>query len=110
MLLCEQQRVDLSLSRKKWLIFSLKVLIDQLPSDSLYGPLRLNEFWNEWGGPDGEPNVIQGVNNQMGPSEFYSDENLKNIVSEHKSWLESELKKIVLLGARPNNQRGHASN
>lgn len=89
--LCDLNKIDLNLSKKKWLVFSLKELMDHLPKDSLYGPLELNNFWNEWGEPNNSPNIIQGVNNTMTPNEFYTNENYLKIISNHSLWIKREL-------------------
>lgn len=93
--LCDRQGIDLSLSKRKWLIFALKAQMNQLPPDSLYGPLKLNDFWSEWGEDQEGPNIIQGVDNLLTPGEFYTDENYKSIVRNHNSWLESEFEKLT---------------
>ncbi|SET26991.1 DUF2247 family protein [Thorsellia anophelis] len=67
--LCDLNNIDLTLSKKKWVVFAIKELINHLPDDSLYGPLALNDFWNKWGEPNNSPNIIQGVSNTMTPND-----------------------------------------
>ncbi|MCX8713149.1 DUF2247 family protein [Gilliamella sp. B3464] len=92
--LCEFNNVNLTLSKRKWVVFSIKELLNNLPKDSLYGPLELNNFWNEWGEPNSGPNIIQGVNNVMTPNEFYSDKNYLKIISDHNLWIKKELNEL----------------
>ena len=92
--LCDLKSVDLTLSKKKWVVFAIKEFMNHLPEDSLYGLLELNNFWNEWGESNNSPNIIQGVNNTMTPNEYYSDENYLKIISNHNLWIKKELNEL----------------
>ncbi|WP_392551402.1 DUF2247 family protein [Orbus wheelerorum] len=92
--LCDLNNVNLILSKKKWVVLSIKELMNHLSKDSVYGLLELNNFWNEWGELNNSPNIIQGVNNRMTPSEFYSDENYLKIVLDYNLWIKKELNKL----------------
>ena len=89
--ICKIKQIYLTESRKKWLLFSLQELLNDLPNDILYGPLKLNQFWLEWGDLKESPNIIQGVNNSLTPNEFYSRENFNSMILNHRLWLNNEL-------------------
>jgi hypothetical protein len=98
--LCDLNNVDLTLSKKKWVVFAIKECMNHLPKDSLYGLLELNDFWNEWGEPNNSPNIIQGVNNSMTPNEYYSDKNYLTIISNYNLWIKKELNELGIYSLR----------
>jgi len=93
--ICNEENVDLQVSQRKWRCVALSFLLKNLPEDSVYGPIELNSFWNEWGGAVSSPNIIQGVGNNISPSEYYTDENYITLVNNHQKWLNEELKQLI---------------
>lgn len=66
---------------------------DDLNNDHIYQLLDLNIFWNQWKGSD-TPDVVQGVGNNMNPSEFYSLDNFKEVMLKNKRWIDDEINAI----------------
>lgn len=97
--LCEQENIDLAFSKIKWTIFALNSFLESVPQDCLYGILSLNEFWNDWGTIFGCPNVVQGVNNDATPVEFYSESNFKTILLQHRKWVAQEINHLMRPGS-----------
>lgn len=94
-LICDEEHIDLNLSSRKWRYLSLKLVMDELPDDCVYGLLKLNEFWMLWGEDVGSPNIVQGVGNNISPTEYYSDEQYQLTIKNHQEWLEKEKSELA---------------
>ncbi|WJV51930.1 DUF2247 family protein [Prodigiosinella aquatilis] len=87
--------IDLKLSRRKWRYLALCLMMQELPDDCVYGLLKLNEFWMLWGEDVGSPNIVQGVGNNISPTEYYSDEQYQLTIKNHQEWLEKEKSELA---------------
>ncbi|MFJ5432504.1 DUF2247 family protein [Pectobacterium sp. CHL-2024] len=88
--ICDEENIDLKLSSRKWRCLALCLTIQELPDDCVYGLLKLNEFWRIWGEDAGTPNIIQGVANNISPTEYYTEKKYKAVIENHQKWLEKE--------------------
>ena len=79
---------------KKWSIILLTKLLDSISSIPLEGLLELTEFWSMFDYPQFSPHILQGVNNNISPKEYYTEENYKHIKDSHMKWIEQELMNI----------------
>lgn len=93
-IICNEENVDLQVSGRKWRCVALSLLLESLPSDYVYGLIGLNDFWNEWGGDVNSPNIVQGVGNNISPSEYYTMDNYRLLVNNHQKWLNEELEHL----------------
>ena len=93
--ICQQKRIDVNVSYRKWRFLSLNNLMTELPDDCVYGLLKLNEFWMVWGESVGCPNIAQGVGNDISPAEYYTDEQFSLTVKRHQEWLKKEGEKLI---------------
>ena len=98
---CQISEVDLYLAKKKWKLFCLESTLDSLPEDYMYALLALNEFWVGWGEEKNSQNIIQGVGDAISPDVYYSDENLKMVMSSHREWLSKEMASLISKTAGP---------
>lgn len=88
--LAEWDNIDIHLSARKWRLVAFMKILDDLNDDHIYQLLDLNIFWNQWKGSD-TPDVVQGVGNNMNPSEFYSMDNFKEVMLKNKKWIDKEI-------------------
>lgn len=56
--------------------------------------LEISEFWLELKSPIDMPYQYQGVENQLTPQEFYTEEHLSKVLSNHKRWLKEEKEQL----------------
>ncbi|MBD1226991.1 MULTISPECIES: DUF2247 family protein [Morganellaceae] len=93
--ICDKKNINIQLSERKWRYVALYILLlNELPDDYVYGLLKLNEFWNLWGDSVDSPNIVQGVGNNLSPTEYYSDENYHLLIEKHRNWLDREIKQL----------------
>ena len=81
--------------QRKWRVILVKLLLTELPNDYLQGLISLTEFWDKFGYPDDSPHVVQGRNNQVSPTDYYTQENYLKILDAHKIWVENEISNLV---------------
>lgn len=93
--ICNEENVDLQISGRKWRYVALSLLLENLPNDYVYGSIELNDFWNEWGEAINSPNIVQGVGNNISPSEYYTADNYLLLINKHQQWLNEELKQLI---------------
>jgi hypothetical protein len=85
------ERVNKEFEERKWVILLLEKQLADLPNDPLHGLLQLTEFWSDLDYPSYSPHQIQGVGNTMTPEKYYTSENYKTEIANHKKWLESQI-------------------
>lgn len=83
--ICNEENVDLQISGRKWRCVALSLLLENLPGDYVYGSIELNNFWNEWGVINSQ-NIVQGVGNDISPSEYYIADNYYLLINKHQKW------------------------
>jgi hypothetical protein len=81
---------DPSLEVRKWRLVLLEDLLEQLPSDPLYGLIALTEFWQSFGFPPDSPHEVQGREGTLSPADYYSEENYRRLFFRHRAWIEEE--------------------
>ena len=75
-----------------WRVVLLESTLSSLSNDPLYGLIELTDFWSKLGYSLDSPNIIQGVDNDLTPTEYYTQENLEKILDSHREWLKKEIK------------------
>ncbi len=58
------------------------------------GIMELNNMWIKLGYPNDSPHVFQGINNNITPQEYFTEENYKKLFNTSKIWLEIECELI----------------
>lgn len=91
----DEESIDLKLSSRKLRYLALCLTMQELPDDCVYSLLKLNEFWQVWGDDAETPNIIQGVGNNISPTEYYTDEQYKVAIKQHQEWLKKENKELL---------------
>lgn len=55
------------------------------------GLVELTELWDKFGFPSDMPHIVQGRNNTISPSEYYSQENYDRLYDANCDWFKTEL-------------------
>ena len=76
---------------RKWRAFLLAQRMKTLsesPVDALAEPTA---FWHALDFPGDMPHVVQGLGNEVSPSEYYTQGNYRTLLDRHRVWLRSEI-------------------
>lgn len=88
--LASREGIDYQCEVRKWVVCLLEKELRELPTDPLYGLLKLTEFWGALDFPDYSPHQVQGRGNSLTPREYYTNENYARAVEKHWEWIEQE--------------------
>jgi hypothetical protein len=94
--LARHSHCDESISFRRWRYVALEELLKTVGQDPVYGLIELTEFWLNWG-MNNSPHLIQGVDNDIPPLKYYTEENFKDILLIHIDWMKFELKEISII-------------
>lgn len=75
---------------RKWRLILLEDVLDNMPTDAVYGLTALTEFWQSFGFPSESPHLVQGRGNTVTPSEYYQQVTLDRLRARHRAWIEEE--------------------
>jgi hypothetical protein len=92
--LASLEHADYDAEVRKWIICLLEEQLKELPTDPLYGLLALTEFWSDLDFPDYSPHRVQGRGNQTSPNDYYTKENYRKIIGQHKYWINKEARML----------------
>lgn len=81
--------------QRKWRAILVKQLLVDIPTDYIQGLITLTDFWDKFGFPDDSPHILQGINNEISPTDYYTQENYTKILEAHRKWIESEIVNLV---------------
>ena len=75
---------------RKWRAIYVKI---ELKKQSNYwtGLIHLNDIWSKFDFPNDSPYILQGVNNNITPKEYYTEENYIYLYEKIIKWLQIEL-------------------
>ena len=80
---------------RTWRAVELTHLLEELPASPIDGLAELTDFWGTFGFPDDMPHVVQGLGNDISPIDYYTEENYRQLLDRHRSWLRSEIASIA---------------
>ena len=72
--LADSEDSDYATEFKKWRAIYIKKELKK-QSNYLTGLIQLNDIWNKFDFPEDSPYILQGVNNNITPKEYYTEEN-----------------------------------
>lgn len=79
----------------KWRWILVDRLLERISGkDDVNALLEISEFWLDLHSPQDMPYQYQGIENQLTPQEFYTENHLAQVVRDHNQWLEKEKIKI----------------
>lgn len=88
-----ENNIDYKLEFRKWIYMYVNKNLKE-DNDYIQGLLELTEMWAKFNFPDFSPHIVQGVNNDITPQEYYTLENYNNLLKKHFEWLDVELENI----------------
>jgi hypothetical protein len=90
--LCEIVHISESVSIRKWRCYLLEDLIFSSDPDSFYSLIWVSEFWMQWQDKlsDEIPHIYQSVGNDISPEEYYSQENITQVLQSNSEWVSKE--------------------
>ena len=88
-----ENNIDYKLEFRKWVYMYVSINLKK-NSDNIQGLIELTELWAKLDFPDFSPHIVQGVNNDIIPQDYYTTENYNYLLRKHFEWLEGELKNI----------------
>lgn len=95
--LAKEEKVNKEVEERKWEVILLMNLLKGLSDSPTYGLIELTDFWEKFDYPVYSPHVVQGVRNNISPSDYYTKENYRALVNMHEQWIESQLEEIYKL-------------
>ncbi len=93
---------DLKDAKRTWQLILLKDILTTLTNDPVSSLTELSGFWAGFDYPSDGPHIVQGKNNTIAPQDYYTEQNLKQIIDKHLKWIrqEEEILKNPTLTAR----------
>lgn len=79
----------------KWRWLLVNSLLQRISTKNyVNGLLEISEFWLDLESPPDMPYQFQGIKNEMTPKEFYTEQHLIQVISNHEKWLKNEKMKF----------------
>jgi len=92
--LANEEKGNKEVEEGKWQVILLINLLNNLSDNPTYGLIKITEFWEKFNYPEYSPHTVQGLNNSIDPSYYYSKENYDIIICKHRQWIKSQLEKL----------------
>lgn len=86
-----QENSDEKIAYKKW---ELIYIIKNLPPkriDYIQGIIELQDIWAKIDFPKDSPLILQGLNNDISPEEFYTENNYLILYNLHMDWIKEKI-------------------
>lgn len=83
-----------AVSLRIWRAALLDELLRTLPASPVDARAELTSFWASFGYPPDSPHTIQGLGNDIRPSDYYTAENAKKACAAHRLWLDAEINEL----------------
>jgi len=90
--LAQSENADRDTELRKWRVVLVEEALSKLSSEPLYGLIGLTELWEKFDYPIDSPHVMQGINNNLSPKEYYTQGNYNQVIERHRKWIESEFR------------------
>ena len=73
--------------KRKWIAIYLLKTLDALDDkDYINGLVTVGDVWAMFDFPDFSPHIIQGKNNNITPTEYYTEDNYITIKNVNREW------------------------
>lgn len=95
--LASEEKTDLAIQKRKWRVYLLKSLMDDIGKDSLQGLLELMEFWVSMGHPNDCPQTFPNNDSIETVQDYFTQASYEINMSKNREWLNKEILKIVNL-------------
>ena len=92
--LASEDDSNIVVQKRKWRVYLLKNLIDNINEDSLQGLLELMEFWVSMGKPDNCPQTFPSSDNKS-VKDYFTQSSYEFNLNKNCEWLNKEIQSIV---------------
>ena len=93
--LADEEESEGELEERKLRAVILNNRLKKKKSNYVDGLLELTDLWIELGCPVDSPHIIQGQDNEISPSEYYTESNYNYLFEKNKKWLKKEIDYIL---------------
>lgn len=93
--LADEEESEGELEERKLRAVILNNQLKKKKSNYVDGLLELTDLWIELGCPADSPHIIQGQDNEISPSEYYTESNYNYLFEKNKKWLKKEIDYIL---------------
>ena len=84
----------ITIEERKWRVTHLGEMLMNIPTNPIYALIALTDFWASYDYPSDSPHVIQGKDNELSPTVYYTDVFFQNMLSVHNEWIKKEKQSI----------------
>ena len=89
--LVQNKEYSLKIALRKWRLILLLEVMESLDENKYVDSLfSLSDFWISFEYPYDMPMDIQGLENKITPEKYYTKENCRKIIEDHKDWIIQE--------------------
>lgn len=88
---------NIAIQKRKWRVYLLKNLIDNINEDSMQALLELMEFWVSMGKPDSCPQTFPNSDNKKSIQEYFTQASYEINLNKNREWLNEEIQSIIKL-------------
>jgi hypothetical protein len=92
--LVSKERTSNEIELKKWRVVYVKKQLSKPSTDFISGLIELGDIWAKFNFPEDSPHIFQGINNDITPEQYYTEENYKKLLKTHFIWLSDEISKL----------------
>lgn len=89
--------LNIVIQKRKWRVYLLKKLLDDINEDSLQGLLELMEFWISMGNLENCPQTFPIRDNKKSIQEYFTQESYERNLNKNQEWLNEEIQSIIRL-------------
>lgn len=92
--LVSKENTTYEIEFRKWRVVYVKKQLIEPADDYLNGLLELGDIWVKFDFPEDSPHIFQGINNNIAPGQYYTEENYKKLFEKHLMWISDEINHI----------------
>ena len=95
--LASEDNSNIVVQKRKWRVYMLKTIVDNINEDSLQGMLELMEFWVSIGKIDNCPQTFPNSDNKKSIQEYFTQASYEFNLNKNREWLNEEIQSIIKL-------------
>ena len=92
--LAKKDTSNFDIQKRKWRVYLLKMLIDNVNEDWMQGLLELMGFWISMGKPDDCPQTFPNSDNKKSIQDYFTPTSYEFNLSKNREWLNEEINYI----------------
>ncbi|WP_338952055.1 MULTISPECIES: DUF2247 family protein [Fusobacterium] len=84
------EKSEYEIAFEKWELVYIKKNLPVLNKNFIQGLIELNDLWVKLDFPEDGPYILQGVNNNISPKEYYTEKNYRYLYNRHLNWIKDK--------------------